>query len=310
MHPVISEKAVKAKAKALRAALADKGIVLNHQACVEVMARVEGEKSWAILNAKQNQTVVPVPAAPAEQAKAKVGFSETPGASIFDYRHELIFRNPEGNQVFHELYLTGDDARQAQIEWSSQGSDWCAEYAEFNWVDGVAVYPEELSEYDFRHQVLFTRADGTTFIDRYKTVGAAQREVDRWNGLGNSDIKAEYLGEEPAKSPDVIAHAAELRKSWRKRLDPNGPPADWKPSYSPWKDSGWYVSNVRYPQGHVGCVSDKYPDKKWRIVCDSRLKEIGGEGDFTYPTRDAAARAEYALAKAATDQVYLDTQQS
>lgn len=60
----------------------------------------------------------------------------------------------------------------------------------------------------------------------------------------------------------------------------------WKPVFSPWRHGGWYVSNVLYPSGACGCVSNNYPDKKWRIVCDDR------EQEFTYKTRDAAARAE------------------
>lgn len=60
----------------------------------------------------------------------------------------------------------------------------------------------------------------------------------------------------------------------------------WTPSYERWRHGGWYVTNVRYPTGSVGCVSSNYPDGKWRIVCDRR------DGDATYPTRDEAARAE------------------
>jgi hypothetical protein len=68
--------------------------------------------------------------------------------------------------------------------------------------------------------------------------------------------------------------------------------------YSRWRHGGWYVSNVRYPSGACGCVSRNYPDKKWRIVCDSRRTELGVEGDFTFPNRDAAAQAEMELAAA------------
>ena len=66
--------------------------------------------------------------------------------------------------------------------------------------------------------------------------------------------------------------------------------SDWKPSYSLWRHGGWYVDNVRYPSGAVGCVSRNYPDRKWRIVCDDR------EPQPTYPNRDAAALAERELA--------------
>jgi hypothetical protein len=72
--------------------------------------------------------------------------------------------------------------------------------------------------------------------------------------------------------------------------------SEWSPIFSKWRHGGWYVNNVRYPSGAIGCVSNKYIDKKWRIVCDDRLVEIDGEGDFTYKSRDAAARAEREIA--------------
>jgi len=56
--------------------------------------------------------------------------------------------------------------------------------------------------------------------------------------------------------------------------------------YSRWRHGGWYVHNVRYPSGAVGCVSRNYEDRKWRIACDSRQEDV------TYPSRNAAARAE------------------
>lgn len=63
-------------------------------------------------------------------------------------------------------------------------------------------------------------------------------------------------------------------------------------TYSPWRHGGWYVHNVRYPSGAIGCVSRNYPDKKWRIVCDPRPDAYER---FTYPNRDTAARAEFEL---------------
>jgi hypothetical protein len=82
--------------------------------------------------------------------------------------------------------------------------------------------------------------------------------------------------------------------------------SEWQPIYSPWRHGGWYVNNVRYPNGAIGCVSRNYPDKKWRIVCDDRREELDGKGDFTYPNRDAAARAERELANRRADTVTLD----
>lgn len=89
----------------------------------------------------------------------------------------------------------------------------------------------------------------------------------------------------------VDAFAGELTLS-----QPSTTPDVRFPRYSKWRHGGWYVHGVPYPTGCSGCVSNKYPDKKWRIVCDYRRKDIGGEGDFTYPSRDDAAKAEYALA--------------
>lgn len=82
------------------------------------------------------------------------------------------------------------------------------------------------------------------------------------------------------------------------KQDQNAAPSNWTPVFSRWRHGGWYVDNVHFPQGHVGCVSRNYPDHKWRIVCDERRRELGEEGDFTYRSRDDAAKAEYALAAA------------
>lgn len=70
-------------------------------------------------------------------------------------------------------------------------------------------------------------------------------------------------------------------------------------SYSLWRHGGWYVNSVRYPSGASGCVSNNYPDKKWRIVCDPRRGELGAEGDYTFSDRLMAAVSERKLATAA-----------
>jgi hypothetical protein len=62
----------------------------------------------------------------------------------------------------------------------------------------------------------------------------------------------------------------------------------WTPEYAPWRHGGWYVTNVRWPSGAVGCVSRNYHDRKWRIVCDKR------DPAPTFRSRDEAARAERA----------------
>lgn len=70
------------------------------------------------------------------------------------------------------------------------------------------------------------------------------------------------------------------------------------PVYSPWRHGGWYVDNLHYPSGAVGCVSRNYPDRKWRIVCHpAPLDE-----QPTFTNRDAAARAEHDLIAALREQ--------
>ncbi len=68
---------------------------------------------------------------------------------------------------------------------------------------------------------------------------------------------------------------------------------EWVPIYEKWRHGGWYVVNVRYPGGAIGCVSRNYKDGKWRIVCDPRPFEERP----TFINRDAAARAERELVK-------------
>lgn len=67
---------------------------------------------------------------------------------------------------------------------------------------------------------------------------------------------------------------------------------EWKPTFSRWRHGGWYVTNMKHPSGAAGCVSRNYPDRKWRIVCDPRNFAHAP----TFPSRDAAARAERDLA--------------
>lgn len=87
---------------------------------------------------------------------------------------------------------------------------------------------------------------------------------------------------------DVLIRNEREALSW---MVPANPADDgWVPAYEPWRHGGWYVTNVRYPSGGCGCVSRNYPDGEWRIACDER------PGDHTYPSRDAAARAERVLA--------------
>jgi hypothetical protein len=77
----------------------------------------------------------------------------------------------------------------------------------------------------------------------------------------------------------------------------NASTTDWTPQFARWRHGGWYVSNVRHIGGAVSCVSNNYPDKQWRIVCDGRRTgELGEPGDYTYRSRAAAAIAARDLA--------------
>jgi hypothetical protein len=66
----------------------------------------------------------------------------------------------------------------------------------------------------------------------------------------------------------------------------------WKPEYEPWRHGGWYVTNLHYPSGAVGCVSRNYDDRKWRVACH---EELG-----TFATRNEAAHAEKGIALSET----------
>jgi hypothetical protein len=71
---------------------------------------------------------------------------------------------------------------------------------------------------------------------------------------------------------------------------------DWHPEYEPWRHGGWYVTNICYPSGAVGCVSRNYPDRKWRIVDQNHVP--GSPEDVTYKSRDEAAYAERQISMA------------
>jgi hypothetical protein len=67
-------------------------------------------------------------------------------------------------------------------------------------------------------------------------------------------------------------------------------PGNWKPVFSPWRHGGWYVDNIRYPSGAVGCVSRNFSDHKWRIIAENTYP--GDPHDHTYPNRESAAWSE------------------
>ena len=62
----------------------------------------------------------------------------------------------------------------------------------------------------------------------------------------------------------------------------------FEPVFSKWRHGGWYVDNVRYPSGAVGCVG-KDSDGRWRVACGPEWLV-----DLRFSTRVDAANAEYA----------------
>jgi len=67
----------------------------------------------------------------------------------------------------------------------------------------------------------------------------------------------------------------------------------WTGEYSRWRHGGWYVTNVRYDSGAVGCVSNNYVDKRWRVVCNSD----DFEDQPSFSSREDAAQAERLFVK-------------
>lgn len=93
----------------------------------------------------------------------------------------------------------------------------------------------------------------------------------------------------------VLCAAAPWQLEADGRLKVNHPPAvPTTFTYSRERNSGWYVHEVRYASGAVGCVSRNYGDRRWRIVCDPREFDVAPSFD----TRDEAAAAEFRLVQA------------
>lgn len=67
----------------------------------------------------------------------------------------------------------------------------------------------------------------------------------------------------------------------------------WIPQYEKWRHGGYYVTNLRYPDGAVGCVA-KLANGKWAIACPP----YHGVEPLQFSTRDDAANAEFYIVKA------------
>jgi hypothetical protein len=70
----------------------------------------------------------------------------------------------------------------------------------------------------------------------------------------------------------------------RKMTQTETPIDTWTPEYERWRHGGWYVTNVTYPSGAIGCVHNSKGDGRWYVEADHT--------ETSFPTRDAAARAE------------------
>jgi hypothetical protein len=92
-----------------------------------------------------------------------------------------------------------------------------------------------------------------------------------------------------AKPFDREAEAARCYAMGLKAMASVNPPCAF--TYERWRHGGWYVFEVRYPSGAVGCVSRNYADRKWRIACDPR------DTPPTFRNRTEAAKAEYRLVR-------------
>jgi len=64
---------------------------------------------------------------------------------------------------------------------------------------------------------------------------------------------------------------------------------DWAPEYSSWRHGGSYITNVILPGGGCGCIASALHTISGKF--ESACFDLG-----TFPTRDAAARAERAHA--------------
>ena len=67
--------------------------------------------------------------------------------------------------------------------------------------------------------------------------------------------------------------------------------SEFVPVFEKWRHGGWYVTNIHYPSGAVGCVG-KTDDGKWAIACGPSWLV-----DLRFSTRTDAANAEYLFAQ-------------
>jgi hypothetical protein len=112
------------------------------------------------------------------------------------------------------------------------------------------------------------------------------------------------MSTEQQSDEDYSYRDGETHEEWRRRV--NGPrirasrqrqrevvaTGTWQPVFSSWRHGGWYVDNLAYPSGAVGCVSRNFTDKKWRIIDHGTGPAV--KDDITYATRNEAAYAELA----------------
>lgn len=122
---------------------------------------------------------------------------------------------------------------------------------------------------------------------REKAPGAAIWVVFDAEGLMVCSLTSPAVAEKIAADHNAVPHLLELLKEIRDEE----PPTEF--AYEHWRHGGWTVFNIHYPSGAVGCVSNNYHDKKWRIAFDPRPFEK----QPTFRTRDEAALAEWLLVR-------------
>lgn len=173
--------------------------------------------------------------------------------------------------IFSLMYVTDTDV-----------ATWARDSGKYVGTEDVASWYASRSKYE-RSVLLIAYA-----------VAKAEQELEQAKALGFTSTHQMKNHQRWLDQHGSAAYKAWAAMQANKAI--SNPPPDWEPIYAQWRGGGSYVLNVRYPSGSVGCVSQNYPDNKWRIVCDARRRNLGEPGDVTFPSRDEAARAEFALA--------------
>lgn len=242
-----------------------------------------------------------------------------------------------GMVIVGHAWDTGDDGSQ---QWTVKigGVLWLLDYwwneaaSERQWWRAIdPPTKEELRAHPKRRSVKLVGEQWFEYVDspfgadeNYTLSDAWDERLEEFNALvvEERSLRRIPILEEQAIKMAVARHAGEPGQGWReegitydewsarvngpriaasrRRLRETAAQGRWTPTFERWRHGGWYVTNLTYPSGAVGCVSNNYPDKKWRIVCVGATP--GSTEDVTYRTRAEAAYAELALVLALPDE--------